>query len=94
MSKIKQLPNRQHKHQPSDIEENYPNPGEVKNIKVPEVHENNYFKDSGADDLRKRYLRFSVFMEELNNTLELNRDASVEQFAQRVHDLVMATQKI
>lgn len=94
MSKIKQMRNVKPAHQHSEIEENYPNPGEVKNIKVPEVHENNYFKNNDADDLRRRYLRFSVFMEELNNTLDLSRNASVEQFAQRVHDLVMATQKI
>jgi len=39
-------------------------------------------------------MRFSVFMEALNNNLDLDRTASVEQFARRIHDLVMAAAKV
>jgi hypothetical protein len=33
-------------------------------------------------------------MEDINNILELSRESSVEQFALRVRDLTMATNKV
>jgi len=77
----------------NDPKKDYPNPGMVHEQKVLDVHENNHFKNHSPDDLRKRYLQFTVFMEQLNFILELKRDATVEQFATRVHDLVMAAAK-
>lgn len=74
--------------------EDFPNPGEIRDQKVVDVQENNYFKNFDPMDIRKRYMQFSVFMESLNNTLGLDRTASVEQFAARIHDLVMAAGKV
>lgn len=74
--------------------QDFPNPGEVIHQHVVDVHENNYFKNHDPADIRKRYMQFSVFMEQLNSTLGLDRSASVEQFATRVHDLVMAAAKV
>lgn len=74
--------------------EQFPNPGIVTEQHEVKVHENNYFKNHQAEDIRKRYMQFSVFMEQLNNTLGLDRSATVEQFASRVHDLVMAAAKV
>jgi len=54
------------------------------------IHENNYFKNHEEMDIRKRYMKFSVFMEQVNESLSLDRNATVEQFAARVNDLVSA----
>jgi len=59
-------------------------------LRKADVHENNYFKGFPPDDLKKRYLQFSVFMEQVNNTLDLTREATIDQFSRRVHDIVMA----
>jgi len=91
MSKIKKLPSRT---QPSNPDEAYPNEGKQINQEIPEVHENNYFKDMPAEDIRRRYMKFSVMMEGVNESLDLTRSANVDQFALRVRDLVLATQKV
>jgi len=75
------------------MEEKYPNQAQVNSEPV-EVHENNHFKDHDKDDLRKRYTRFSILMEYLNENLELDRHASVEQFAHRIRDLVYANKLV
>jgi len=58
------------------------------------VHENNHFKNHADTDIRKKYMEFTVFMTSLNNTLELDRTAGIEQLAQRIHDLCMAAAKV
>lgn len=68
----------------------YPNEGKIKDIRRAKVQENNYFKNHPEDELRKRYLKFNAFMETMYETLELPRNATMEQFAQRVYDIVMA----
>lgn len=75
------------------LADQYPNDGVVENIQTSEIHPNNYFIKYEAEENRKRYLKFSIFMEELNNTLDLQRGATVEQFAGRIADLVTAVQK-
>lgn len=59
------------------------------NQRQAEVQENNHFKYHEPQEVRKKYMEFTVFMTALNQTLELNKDATVEQFAARIHDLVM-----
>ncbi|AXH73963.1 MAG: hypothetical protein [Microviridae sp.] len=71
----------------------YPNEATVEDLRKASVQENNYFKNFDEVDLKRRYLKFSVFMEEVNNTLDLTREATIDQFTRRVHDLVFATQK-
>lgn len=39
-------------------------------------------------------MKFSVFMEQVNEALSLDRNATVEQFAARVNDLVTASSVI
>jgi len=80
--------------QHSNPDEAFPNEGKQINTNVPEVHENNYFKDMPAEDIRRRYMKFSVMMEGVNESLDLTRSANVDQFALRVRDLVLATQKV
>jgi len=76
------------------IVEKYPNEATVTSGEKVQVHENNYFKDHTLEDVRHRYVRFSVLMEYLNEILELNaHTANVEQFAHSVRDLVYAQQR-
>lgn len=93
MAKQVKLPKReQTRHSnPGDA---YPNEGIEEAKVVDQVHENNYFKDFPAEDIRRRYMKFSVMMEGVNESLDLSRQASVDQFALRVRDLVLATQKV
>jgi len=91
MTKIRKLPKQT---PPSNHEEAYPNEGKTIETINTEVHENNYFKDMSVEDIRRRYMKFSVMMEGVNEALDLNRSANVDQFALRVRDLVLATQKV
>lgn len=58
------------------------------------MHESNHFRNLTDEEIRKRYLQFSVFMEQVNNTLGLDRYATVDQFAARVNDLVTAASTV
>jgi len=51
-------------------------------------HESNYFKDHEIPVIKKKYLQFTVFMEALNEVLELDRYATVETFARRIQHLI------
>ena len=59
-----------------------------------EVHENNYFKNHELEVVRKKYVRFSIMMEYLNDILEVDsKTVNVETFAHRIRDLVYAQQR-
>lgn len=73
-----------------NLQDQYPNPGQQENVLQATMQENNHFKTFEPEEIRVRYMRFSVFMEALNNNLDLDRSATVEQFARRISDLVQA----
>lgn len=79
--------------QPKELKDQFPNEAKL-DAEKEEVQENNYFKEFDKQLLQKKYLQFTVYMEAVNDVLELSRESTVEQFAKRVHDLVMATQEI
>jgi len=75
-----------------EVAEQFPNQAVIANSKARAMPENNFFINHSVEDIRKKYLQFTVFMEQLNNVLELDRFASVEQFANRIRDIVIADQ--
>jgi len=75
------------------IVEKYPNEARVTEGQKVEVHENNHWKNHDLEVIRKKYVRFSILMELLNDDLELTKTATVEQFAHRIRDLVYAQQR-
>jgi len=75
------------------ITEQFPNEATITAGEKVEVHENNYFKNHELDIVRKKYVKFSVLMEIVNDDLELPQTATVEQFAHRIRDLVFAQQR-
>jgi len=76
-----------------DIVEQFPNEARVTPGEKVEVHENNHWKNHELEVVRKKYVRFSILMELLNDDLELPKTATVEQFALRIRDLVYAQQR-
>ena len=76
------------------IAEKFPNEATVTSGEKQEVHENNHFKNHELADVRKKYVRFSVLMEYLNDILEVDsKTVNVETFAHRIRDLVYAQQR-
>jgi len=78
---------KQH-HEDATIIERFPNEGYVGNGQERQLPENNYFTDHEDAQIKKKYLQFTVFMEALNQVLELDRYATVETFAIRIRHLV------
>lgn len=76
--------------QAETLEEKFPNEAKFQNGQKRTINEDNHFREHSLDDIRRRYLKFTVFMEALNQVLELDRSASVDHFAKRIVDLVHA----
>jgi len=90
LHKVQQLKNKEG----ATLEEQFPNDAKLSKGKKAEVHENNHFKNHPLEDVKKKYVRFSIFMEILNDALELDpKTATIEQFAHRIRDLVYAQQR-
>ena len=79
--------------EPKQIAEQFPNVGQFTEGKKADVHENNFFKDMDIEEVHRRYVRFSVFMESVNEALSLDNHSTIETFAFRVRDLVYANQR-
>jgi len=45
------------------------------------------------EEVHRRYVRFSVFMESVNEALSLDNHATIEVLAHRIRDLVYANQQ-
>lgn len=85
---MKVVHNKSKQHEEATLEEKYPNVAQVGDGSPSDVQENNYFKDHEVEQIMKKYLQFTVFMEALNDILELDRYATVETFARRIAHLV------
>lgn len=72
------------------ILEQFPNNGEVRDIREASMPENNFFKNHTDPQIKKTYMRFNALMEFMYETLELPRDATMETFAFRVRDICLA----
>lgn len=77
---------------PNPEEQQFPNEAKLKG-QVSEVHENNHFRDFPVEECRKRHINFSVLMHYVNAELDLPREATVEQFAHRIRDLIYAANR-
>lgn len=75
------------------LEEQFPQEAEVITEGARQMNEDNHFRNHDVSIIRKKYLQFTVYMEALNEVLELPREATVEQFSRRIHDIVLATNK-
>lgn len=53
----------------------------------------NHFEGRELDEVRRRYVKFTVLMEYLNDVLELGRHTDLDTFANRIRDLVIASNK-
>jgi len=72
------------------LDERYPNKGKILNGKSQSLNPDNYFHGMSIDEVRKKYIHFTVFMEHLNKVLELPIDANIETLSRRIYDLVYA----
>jgi len=72
------------------LDEKYPNQGKIVNGKIQPLNPDNYFHGMSLEDVRKKYIHFTVFMEHLNKVLELPIDANIETLSRRIYDLVYA----
>lgn len=73
----------------------YPNEALIEDAPVArELPQDNYFEKHEKAIIAKKYLQFTVYMEALNEVLELENTANIESFAFRIRDLVLASQTI
>jgi len=75
------------------LEERFPIEGTFTEGKQNSTNPDNYFANHSVDLIRKKYIQQTVYMEALNQVLELNQDATAETFMQRVRDLIIASQR-
>lgn len=76
------------------MEDTFPNVGTVTDQTTNEAHENNYFRDHSEEQIREKYIKFTVFMDSLNSTLELTPSATVDIFVTRINDLMQRSHNI
>jgi len=72
------------------IAQQFPNPGQIANGQVTKMNPDNFYAKRDIEDVRVRFMDFSVLMKHVMNTLELDRHASVDQLSIRIRDLVIA----
>jgi len=90
MKKIKLNQN----HMPQEgLSDQFPNTGVLEETTKNEMNPDNYFQNMEVEIIRKKYLQFTVYMEALQDVLGLDRYATIDQFAHRVRDIVLATNK-
>ena len=75
------------------LKQKFPNEAVMNGGKKREFNQDNYFRDLDIELARKKYLQFSVLMEYLNEVLGLGRHASMDEFATRIRDLVIASHR-
>lgn len=73
-----------------DLEKRFPHEVKFGKGEEREMNPDNHFTGRDVNDVRKKHLQFSVLMEYLNQVLELDRHVSVENFAIRIRDLIVA----
>jgi len=54
------------------------------------LNPDNYFHGMPLEEVRKKYIHFTVFMESLNKVLELPINTDIETLSRRIYDLVYA----
>jgi len=75
------------------LKEQYPIEGTFTEGEQQQVNQDNYFRDFELEDIRKRYLKMTVFMETLHEVLELSFDSSGQQFMIRIGELITAANR-
>jgi len=73
-----------------NVEESFPNKGKIINGKEQPLNPDNYFHGMSLEEVRKKYIHFTVFMEHLNKILELPIETNIETLSRRIYDLVYA----
>lgn len=76
------------------LEEKFPNVGEVVEETTRRMEENNHFINHTEEQLREKYIKFTVLMDFINQVLELEPSNTVDVFAQRVNNLISASRTI
>jgi len=90
MKRVKLQPN----HKPQEgLSDQYPNEATISDVRENPMNPDNHFQHTDVEVIRKKYLQFTVYMEALQDVLELDRFATIDQFAHRVRDIVLATNK-
>lgn len=85
---MKVVHNKSKRHEEATLDEKYPNEAQVLEGQKLDVQENNYWKNHELEQIKKKYLQFTVFIEAINEVLELDRYATVETFARRIAELI------
>jgi len=75
------------------LKEQYPIEGTFEPGEVQKTNPDNYFAKHSVEMIRKKYVQQMVFMEALNQVLELSQDANADTFMQRVRDLMIASSR-
>jgi len=74
--------------------EKFPNEAVLKDeLQANETNPDNYFQNMEIELIRKKYIQFTVYLEALYEVLELSRLSTVDQFAHRIRDIVIASKK-
>jgi len=55
------------------------------------MNEDNYFKDHPVESVARKYVQMNVFIEALNEVLELDEKTTFEQLGYRIRDLSLAS---
>lgn len=74
----------------NDLEKQYPNEAQFVPGDEMKLNPDNYFRDMDIALVRKKYVHFTIFMEQVHNQLDLPLDADIDTLVRRIYDLAYA----
>lgn len=90
MSKQAKVVNLQDQQQ---VEKMFPNEGTVTG-EVRQMNQDNYFQEMEKEEIAKRYVQYCVISELMNGVLGLPITATLDDFAHRIQDLLIASKTV
>lgn len=76
-----------------ELEEAFPNEAKVESVRR-EMNQDNYFQEMEKEEIAKRYVQYCVISELMNGVLGLSITATLDEFAHRIQDLLIASKTV
>lgn len=76
-----------------EVEKAFPNEAKVTGEKR-EMNQDNYFEGMEKEEIAKRYVQYCVISELMNGVLGLPLTATLDDFAHRIQDLLIAAKTV
>lgn len=76
-----------------EIEKHFPNEAKLEGEKR-DLNQDNHFEGMEKEQIAKRYVQYCVISELMNQVLDLPLTATLDEFAHRIQDLMIAAKTV